>query len=255
MNGRLAGRIALVTGGASGIGAACARRFVAEGAEVVVADRDLSRAREVAAALGAAASVVELDVAGDESWQAAIAAVAARHGRLDVLVNSAGISVPADIETADYAHWQQIQRVNADGVFLGCKHGLALMKETTRAGSIVNLSSTLGLRPHASFVAYDASKAAVWAITRAVALHCGAAGIPVRCNSVHPGATLTPMSQGVIAASPDPATTLAKLAAIHPMKRLGKPEEIANAILFLASDEASFITGIALPVDGGYTAA
>jgi NAD(P)-dependent dehydrogenase (short-subunit alcohol dehydrogenase family) len=252
---RLAGKIAFISGGASGIGEACAQRFVAEGAKVVIGDLDGDRAAAVAATLGGAARHVTLDVTQEESWRAAIASVAALHGRLDVLVNSAGISIASDIESGDFALWQRHQKVNADGVFLGCKYGLGLMKDTTRAGSIVNLSSTLGLRAHADFVAYGASKAAVWSITRSVALHCCQKAYPVRCNAVHPGATLTPMMQGVLDSAPDPAQLLEILAAGHPMKRVGQPQELASAILFLASDEASFITGVSLPVDGGYCAA
>ena len=248
---RLAGRIAFISGGASGIGEASARRFVEEGARVVIGDLNAERAAAVAAGLGAAARHVPLDVTQEESWRAAFATVASLHGRLDILVNSAGISIASNIESCDFALWQRHQKINADGVFLGCKYGLGLMKDTTRAGAIVNLSSTLGLRSHADFVAYGSSKAAVLSVTRSVALHCCQQGYPIRCNAVHPGATLTPMMQGVLDASPDPAQLLEILAAGHPMKRVGQPQELANAILFLASDEASFITGVSLPVDGG----
>jgi len=251
---RLAGKVAFISGGASGIGEASAKRFVEEGAQVVLGDLDTERAAAVAKSLGSAASHVTLDVTQEDSWRAAMTAVASRHGRLDVLVNSAGISISCNIENGDYALWQRHQKINSDGVFLGCKYGLGLMKDTTRAGAIVNLSSTLGLRAHADFVAYGASKAAVWSVTRSVALHCCQHGYPIRCNAVHPGATLTPMMQGVLDAAPDPAQLLEILAAGHPMKRVGQPQELANAILFLASDEASFITGVSLPVDGGYSA-
>jgi 3(or 17)beta-hydroxysteroid dehydrogenase len=252
--GRLQDKIALVSGGASGIGEASVRRFVAEGARVVIADLNADKGRELARSLGAPANFVPLDATAEDSWLAAIEDVRRLHGRLDILVNSAGISVPADIETAEFAHWRHTHKVNADSVFLGCKHGLSLLKETTRAGAIVNLASTLGLRPQPGFIAYDSSKASVWAVTRAVALHCCQKGYPIRVNSVHPGATLTPMMQGYLDAAPDRDAMLAMFAANHPMNRVGTPEELANAVLFLASDEASFITGVALPVDGGYCA-
>jgi 3(or 17)beta-hydroxysteroid dehydrogenase len=252
---RLAGKVALVTGGASGIGAASARRFVAEGAQVVIADIDADRAQALAAELGEAALAVHLDVTDPSSWQAAMQLVRERDGRLDVLINSAGISVPGDIEAETLEGWHHTQKINADSIFLGCKHGIALMKDTTRAGSIVNLSSTLGLRPQPGFIAYDASKAAVWAVTRAVALHCCQKSYPIRVNAVHPGATLTPMMQRYLDAAPDPAEMMRIFASSHPMNRAGTAEELANAILFLASDEASFITGVSLPVDGGYCAA
>jgi 3(or 17)beta-hydroxysteroid dehydrogenase len=251
---RLANKVAFITGAASGIGAACAKRFVREGARVWIADLNAKAGQILAAELGEAARFVSLDVTQEPSWRNAIDAVRKMHGRLDILVNSAGISIPADIEQASYEHWQGTQRINSDGVFLGCKVGLELMRTTTSAGAIINLSSTLGLRPQAGFVAYDASKASVWALTRALALHCCEKGYPIRCNSVHPGAVLTPMTQAYLDAAPDPDEMLKLFAAGHPMKRIGKPEELANAILFLASDEASFITGIALPVDGGYCA-
>ncbi|AMN47560.1 hypothetical protein ACG33_10715 [Steroidobacter denitrificans] len=251
---RLAGKIAFISGGASGIGEASARRFVAEGACVVIGDMNAERAAAVVAELGTAARHVQLDVTQEESWRKAIDAVASLHGRLDVLVNSAGISIPNNIESCDYELWRRHQRINADGVFLGCKYGVGLMKGTTRAGAIVNLSSTLGLRAHGDFVAYGASKAAVWSITRSVALYCCQQDYPIRCNAVHPGATMTPMMQGVLDGAPDPAQMLETLAAGHPMKRVGRPEELASTILFLASDEASFVTGVSLPVDGGYCA-
>lgn len=253
--GRLDGKVALITGGASGIGAASARRFAAEGAQVLVADIAQEAGQGLAAELGAAAAFVPLDVTSDASWAAAMDAVRRRHGRLDVLVNSAGISVPGEIEQTSLEQWHHTQQVNADSVFLGCRHGIALMKGSTRAGAIVNLSSTLGLRPQPGFIAYNASKASVWAVTRAVALHCCQKGYPIRVNAVHPGATLTPMMQRYLDAAPDPAEAMRMFAANHPMNRVGTPEELANAILFLASDEASFITGVSLPVDGGYCAA
>jgi len=253
--GRLDGKIACITGGASGIGAAAARRFVAEGANVVLADLDVARAELLARELGARASAVALDVSREASWRDAMAEVRTRHARLDVLVNSAGISEPGDIEAETEAGWRRTQAVNADGVFFGCRQGLALMKDTTSAGAIVNVSSTLGLRPQPGFISYDASKAAVWALTRAVALHCCEKGYPIRVNAVHPGATLTPMMQRYLDAAPDPAAMMQLFASNHPMKRVGRAEELASAILFLASDEASFITGVSLPVDGGYCAA
>jgi len=261
---RLVDKIALITGGASGIGAATARRFVSEGAKVVIADINDSLGQQVAESIGQktlaealdlCCSYVHLDVTSEESWRHAVNSLRELHGRLDILVNSAGIGAPSTIEEATLEHWHQVHRINADSVFLGCKHGLGLMKETTRAGSIVNLSSTLGLRPQPMFTAYNSSKASVWAVTRTVALHCCEQGYPIRCNAVHPGATLTPMMETYLASAPDREAAIGMIASNHPMKRVGRPEEIANAILFLASDEASFITGVSLPVDGGYCAA
>lgn len=252
---RLENKIALITGGASGIGAASARRFAAEGAVVIIGDIAADSGAQLANDLGHPASFVQLDVTSAAAWQHAIDAVRQRHGRLDILVNSAGVSIPSDFEQATFAHWQHTQRINADGVFLGCKYALELMKNTTRAGAIVNLSSTLGMRPQPNLVAYSASKAAVVAMTRALALHCCEKEYPIRVNAVLPGATLTPMMEAYLDAAADRAAMLQMFAANHPMKRVGSAEELANAILFLASDEASFITGISLPVDGGFCAA
>lgn len=252
---RVGNKIALITGGASGIGAETARLFCEEGAQVVIADIDESAAAALAAELGPAASACRLDVTDEASWQQAMTQVRDQHGRLDILVNNAGVSIPSTIEEATLEHWHQVQAINSDSVFLGCKHGLHLMKETTRAGCIVNLSSTLATRPQAPYTAYNASKASVWATTRTVALHCCEQGYPIRCNSVHPGATHTPMMQAYLDAAEDPEEMMAMFAANHPMNRVGQPRELALAILFLASDEASFITGVALPVDGGFCAA
>jgi NAD(P)-dependent dehydrogenase (short-subunit alcohol dehydrogenase family) len=252
---RLDGKIALITGGASGIGAATARRFIAEGAITVIADINQSSAQSLAQSLGANASAMHLDVSDTSSWQAVLSAIRQAHGRLDILVNCAAISPWGDIEAASVEQWRSVLKVNAEGSFLGCKHAVSLMKETSKAASIVMVSSTMGLRPQPPVVAYDASKSAVWGLTRAVALHCCERGYPIRVNSVHPGVTSTPMFEDVMDKMPDPTAVRDAVAASHPMKRIGQPAEIASAILFLASDEASFITGVALPVDGGYCAA
>jgi 3(or 17)beta-hydroxysteroid dehydrogenase len=253
---RMQDKIALVTGGASGIGEEVVRRFLAEGAAgVVIADIDDARGRALANELGERAVFVHHDITSEPDWQATTKLAVDRFGRLDVVVNSAGISVPASVEDATYEHWQKVHRINADGVFLGCKYGLAALKATSKAGSIVNVSSTMGLRPTAYLAAYGSSKASVANLTRSVALHCAEQGYPVRCNAIHPGAIRTPMMQAYLDAAEDPEAQLHAFASVHPMQRVGRPEEVANAILFLASDEASFITGVSLPVDGGYCAA
>jgi 3(or 17)beta-hydroxysteroid dehydrogenase len=252
---RLNGKIALITGGASGIGAATAQRFVAEGAITVIADLNQSSAQSLAKSLGVSASAVHLDVSDASSWQGVLDGIRKDHGRLDILVNCAAISPWGDIEAATVEQWRTVLRVNAEGSFLGCKQAIAVMKETSKAASIIMVSSTMGLRPQPPVVAYDASKAAVWGLTRAVALHCCERDYPIRVNSVHPGVTSTPMFEDVMDTMPDPQAARAAVTASHPMKRIGQPAEIASAILFLASDEASFITGVALPVDGGFCAA
>lgn len=256
-DGKLAEKTAFITGGASGIGAETARRMAAEGARVVVADRQEEKAETLALSLGDAALAVPLDVTDDANWSAAIGAAEKHFGPFHILVNAAGISVPATIEDADLAHWHHVMGVNADGTFLGCKHGVAALKKAG-GGAIVNIASTLGVRAGAMFTAYAASKGAVRMLTRAVALHCAEQKLNIRVNAVLPGAIETPMyeryiDQGV-AAGARREDIEAQYAAGHPLGRVGAPQEVAEAILFLASDSASFITGVDLPVDGGFLA-
>ena len=251
---RFDGKVAMVSGGASGIGAETCARLSREGARVVVTDIDESSGRSTAEALDGEAAFVPLDVTSEASWRAVCRQVLEKYGRLDVLVNSAGISVPGSIEDADADLWSRTHRINADSVFLGCKYGLEAIRAHSSNGAIVNLASTLGIRPGADQVSYSSSKASVMAVTRSVALHCAQNGYPVRVNAVSPGATLTPMMQCYLDAADDPEAMHEMFASVHPMGRVGRPEELASAIAFLASDEASFITGVNLPVDGGYCA-
>jgi 3(or 17)beta-hydroxysteroid dehydrogenase len=252
--GRFEGKCVMITGGASGIGAATARLMVAEGARVALADRNVALAETLRHELGDAACVVALDVTDEQAWQDACDSVVARLGGLHVLVNSAGISVPANIEEASFTHWRQTMAINADGVFLGCKHGVATIKRFG-GGAIVNLASTLGARPGAFYAAYSASKAAVLAITRSTALHCAERRYGIRCNAVLPGATHTPMVDVYLDNAPDREGLLSQFAASHPLGRIGRPEDIAQAIMYLASSQADWVTGVALPVDGGFLAA
>lgn len=251
---RFEGSSVMITGGASGIGAATARMMVAEGARVAIADRNVELSRQLQAELGAAAAVVPLDVTDETSWQAACRSVVEAFGALHVLVNSAGISVPASVEDASLEHWRQTMAINADGVFLGCKHGVATIKRFG-GGAIVNLASTLGARPGAVYAAYSASKAAVLALTRSTALHCAQQKYNIRCNAVLPGATHTPMVDIYLDNAPDREALMAQFAASHPLGRIGRPEDVANGILYLASPQAEWVTGVALPVDGGFLAA
>jgi 3(or 17)beta-hydroxysteroid dehydrogenase len=251
---RFEGRSVMITGGASGIGAATARLMAMEGARVAIADRNVDLARQLQAEIGAAAIVVPLDVTDESSWQEACRAVVDAFGSLQVLVNSAGISVPANVEDATLEHWRQTMAINADGVFLGCKHGVATIKRFG-GGAIVNLASTLGARPGAIYVAYSASKAAVLAITRSTALHCAQQKYGIRCNAVLPGATHTPMVDVYLDNAGDREALMAQFAASHPLGRIGRPEDVAQGILYLASPQAEWVTGVALPVDGGFLAA
>ncbi len=252
---RLTGKTALITGGASGIGAAAAKRFVEEGARVVLADVNVERGAAHAAALGDAAAFVELDVADEASWRRAMERAEAAQGPLTTIVNSAGVSVPASIEDLDHESFRRTIAVNLDGVFFGCKYGLAAIKNQ-KGAAIVNLGSTLGVKGGALFAAYCASKGGVRMLSKSVAAHCAEKGYDVRVNCILPGAIHTEMVEGYVAAGVAQGATreavIEGFASVHPMQRLGRPEEAADAIVFLASDEAGYTTGADLPVDGGY---
>lgn len=254
---RLKERAALISGGASGIGAATARKFVAEGAQVAIADIQDEKGRALARELGPAATFIHLDVTSDGSWREAVQAAVSKFGRLTTVVNSAGISIPATIEQETIEGFRRTLAINLEGTFLGCKHGVAALK-SSRNAAIVNVASTLGARAGAIFPSYSASKGGVRLLTRSVALHCAEQGYDIRVNAILPGAIHTEMVDGYVAAGVAAGSTreavLEGFASVHPMKRLGRPSEPADAIVFLASDEASFITGADLPVDGGYLA-
>jgi NAD(P)-dependent dehydrogenase (short-subunit alcohol dehydrogenase family) len=242
---RLANKVAIISGAASGMGAATARMFAREGAKVVIADRLEHEGRQVAEAIGAAARFETLDVTDETSWQAAVAATTRAFGRLDVLVNNAGISGSAEQDLYSTDAWHRIMAVNATGVFLGMKHAIPAMKEAG-GGSIVNLSSIAGIiGSEGIHMAYNASKAAVRLMTKSVAVQHARDGI--RCNSVHPGVMPPMRTSGRTA---DPAVRAQRMNVI-PMRRAGEVDEVAYAILFLASDESSYITGSEIHVDGG----
>lgn len=255
MSQRLKGKIAVVTGAGSGIGEATARLMAREGAIVVLADRAAPAAEAVArdiAAQGGTAEAREVDVGDAAAMRQMIEAVAQRHGRLDVLVNNAGYGIAANVVDTDEDDWARLMRVNVDGVFHGCKYAIPIMRRQG-GGAIVNTASAgalVGLRERA---AYCASKGAVAALTRAMALDHATEGIRINC--VAPGTIESPYFREIYARSADPETLRATLAARQPMNRLGSPEEVARAIVFLASDDASFATGSTLVLDGGLTAA
>lgn len=245
---RFAGKVVLVTGGADGVGAACARLFAGEGAQVVIGDIQADKGQPLADALGG--MFLHLDVSDDGAWARAIDDLKHEHGALHVLVNNAGISLPASVEEADFAHWRTVQSVNADGVFLGCHHAIPLMRDSG-GGTIVNVSSALGLRTNGQMPAYSASKAAVRMLTKSVALYCAEQGYDIRCNTVYPGSVRTPMIEKLSRDSGDYDAAMARRIAAHPIGFIAEPEDIAKAIAFLASDDARFITGADLAVDGG----
>ncbi len=249
MTGRIEGKIALVTGGASGLGESISRRFVAEGAHVVIADIDAAGGEALASELDGAASFVPLDVTQEAQWIAAFAAVEHAHGRLDVLVNNAGITTLGSVEALDVAAFKTMLDIDLVGVFMGCKHVVPLMKRT--GGSVINMASMSGLRAEPDLAGYNAAKAGVTLLTKSVALHYAREGYGMRCNSVHPGATHTPILDKVMAQSLDPKALYDGWVSGHPIGRLGKAEEIAAICLYLATDESGFATGAEFVIDGG----
>lgn len=248
--GRVDGKIAMVTGGATGIGAGVARMLIDEGARVAIADIAVEAGRELADELGAGAIFCELDVTDDAQWLRAMQQVEGELGPLDILVQSHGISRPAHIEDASLEEWRAHMAVHGEGSFLGCKHAVASMKRSG-GGSIVNISSVESIRPGPLFVCYGAAKAAQDALTKTVALHCGESGYNIRCNSIHPAATRTPLLEQYLNNAEDPVALESIYASMQPLNRIAEVEEIARAVLFLASDEASFMTGHQMYVDGG----
>ena len=248
---RLAGKVALVSGAASGMGQSEATIFAREGAKVIVADILEAEGKQVADKIvsgGGQARFVKLDVTNEAEWDAAVKAAVSAFGKLDVLVNNAGISGTYDADMLSSAAWDTVMGVNAKGVFLGMKYAIPLMKQAG-GGAIVNISSISGfVGQDGVHMAYNASKGAVRIMTKTAAVQFAADGI--RVNSVHPG-FMPPMRTSKTSADP---TWRAKMVAAVPMKRAGRVEEVAHAVLFLASDEASYITGTEVVVDGGYLA-
>jgi 3(or 17)beta-hydroxysteroid dehydrogenase len=248
--GRLAGKIALVTGAASGIGEGIARAFVAEGAIVVLTD----------IAEGRGEQVCRLDVRNEADWVRSVDAVLEAHGRLDVLVNNAGITgfegtppAPHDPENASLEDWHAVLATNLDGVFLGCKHAIRAMK-AAGTGSIINISSRAGLVGMPGAAAYAASKAAVRNHTKTVALYCAEQGWKIRCNSIHPAAILTPMWDPVLGTGAKREKRMASIVRNTPLARFGTVEEVGALAVLLASDEAAYMTGSELNLDGGLLA-
>lgn len=251
---RLKGKVAIISGAASGMGAATARRFAREGAKVVIADQLEAEGRKIAEDINAAnapqgeAVFMRLDVTDEANWAQVVDETVQRFGKLDIMVNNAGISGSAVTDMLDTDAWDKLMAVNSRGVFLGTKHAVRAMKESG-GGSIVNLSSISGNTGQTmTHMGYNASKGAVRTLTKSTAVQFGKDGI--RANSVHPG-LMPPMRTS--GATADPAVRAKMLQAV-PLRRAGEVDEVANAILFLASDEASYITGAELYVDGGYLA-
>lgn len=264
---RLDGRVALVTGGLRGIGIACVERLLEEGAEVILADlkqRDDADVVDTLGRLGQAARYVRLDVADETGWAQVEAHVRADYGRLDILVGNAGVDCVGPVETLSMDQWRRIMSVNVDGLFLGVKHLTRLLSETgkrTRGGaSIITISSIMGLVGYAETSAYNTSKGAARLFSKAIAVEFAQKRMAIRANSVHPGFVRTPLlmigmqrwaDQGLA----DSAQALVDgLDAATPLGRIAEPSEIASVVAFLASDDASYVTGAEIVVDGGWTA-
>ena len=247
--GRLEGKSCLISGGAKGLGAAQARLFAREGARVAVGDildSEAARLVDEIAGSGADSLFVRLDVTSEAGWESAVDAVMERFGSLDVLVNNAGIYNRALVEETTLDEWERVMEVNTTGVFLGTKHAIPAMRRSG-GGSIVNMSSVAGLVGSRTQTVYNASKGAVRLLTKSTAVQYAPDGI--RANSVHPGVIETDMLREVLRNEDERATRIA----LTPIPRFGTPEDVAHGVLFLASDEASYVTGSELVIDGGLT--
>ncbi|MBV8972714.1 MAG: SDR family oxidoreductase [Sphingomonadaceae bacterium] len=270
MAGRLAGKVALVTGGAQGLGAAMAARFVSEGARVVVSDINADGARRQARRLGEAAAAREHDVTDPDQWRDVLDYARRSFGGIHILVNNAGIGAGGTVEDTSLEEWRRVHAIDLDSVFLGCKYGVAAIAATCRGdgagatgagagtgggarGSILNISSIAGVIAAANLAAYNSAKAGVRHLTKSVALHCAKERYPITCNSIHPVFVDTPILDDIVDGT-DRAAALAKLGRQVPLGRVGQPDDVAWGAVYLVSDEAQFVTGAELYIDGGISA-
>lgn len=256
--GRLQGKVAIVTGGAMGIGRATATMFAAEGARVVLGDVNETEGAKVVEEIrqaGGEATFMKLDVSSEDDWRRVVAETVKLYGKLTVLVNNAGISLGHDIEETTLDEWNHVMSINSTGVFLGLKYGIEAMKANGEGCSIINRSSVDGQVGEAGLFAYCASKGAVTVMTKSAALAVGAKGYSIRVNSVHPGYVHTPLTEKEAAdfgLTPD--EYFKKVGAQHPIGFIGEPVDIAYLDLYLASDESRWVTGAEFTIDGGWTA-
>lgn len=256
---RLNGKIALITGAARGIGQAVAELFVDQGAKVILTDINDDLGKKIASSIGDRAEYFHLDVSVESEWEELSTQLAKTYGKIDILVNNAGITGffestgPHDPENLDLDSWHTVHKTNLDGVALGCKYAIKLMKSSA-AASIVNISSRSGIVGIPAATAYASSKAAVRNHTKSVALYCAEKRYPIRCNSIHPGAILTPMWDAMLGEGEEREAAIKNVAADVPLGNMGTPMDVAYAAVYLASDESKYVTGIELNIDGGILA-
>ena len=254
--GRVSNKVALVTGAAQGLGAAVAAMLAREGASVVLTDINIDGARKQAQIINnlhaGRAIAIEHDVTDAAQWSQIISDTQKTYGGLHILVNNAGIGSMGSIEEESFDNWRRVHAVDLDSVFHGCKTAIPLMKESG-GGSIINVSSISGIIAGHNLAAYNSAKAAVRHLSKSVALHCARVGNNIRCNSIHPAFVDTPILDGMVG-SDDRAETLRKLGRQIPIGRVGQPDDVAYAVLYLASDESSFVTGSEIKIDGGISA-
>ena len=261
MTGRVEGKVALVTGAAQGLGEAAARMLAREGARVALTDVNSQGAERVAASINesrsGAAIAIQHDVTSETEWAEALSATERAFGALHVLVNNAGIGLTKDLEDVTLQEWRRVNAIDLDGVFLGCKLAIPLIartvKETSLGGSIINISSISGIIAGHNMAAYNSAKAAVRHLSKSVALYCARKHYGIRSNSVHPVFIATPILDPLVARF-GKEEAYAKLGRQVPLGHIGEPDDIAYAILYLASDESKFVTGAELKVDGGISA-
>lgn len=256
MSQRLQGKLALVTGAAQGLGAAIAQQFAAEGARLVLTDVNLKGVVEIARTINATyglafATAFHHDVTSEQQWASVMTSVQETLGGLSVLVNNAGVVTTGSVEEISLQQWRRDMAVNGEGVFLGIRAALPLLRQSTPS-SIINIASISSLIASAKLPSYNASKAAVWMLTKSVALYCAQNHWDIRCNSLHPAFIRTPILNDVVGSSGDAA--LARLARQIPLGRIGEPQDVAFAAVYLAADESRFMTGAELKLDGGISA-
>jgi 3(or 17)beta-hydroxysteroid dehydrogenase len=255
MEKRLQGKVALVTGGTSGIGAGTVRRLAAEGAQVAFTGSNAEAAARLMRETGATFHPHRVEAA--DTWPVLMEGIKARYGRLDIAFANAGIETgDGSVESITFDGWNRLMAVNLTGVMLTCQAAVRAMRANPDGptGSIIVNSSMSAYRPMGNFIAYSTAKGALIALTKSVAMHCANQGTKIRCNSIHPGVVETDMIRGVIDRAPDPAAARAQFEGMAPLKRMARVEEIAALVAFLASDEASFISGAEYLIDGATTA-